>query len=91
MNTLRRHPKETLFTKPRNAVQPMMLVDYRKATLQETHTDAINTVVNSQEGYTVLDDRPPSNNKSENDIRQMDPRPIKFGIFWLLQEHNQEG
>ena len=37
--TPKRRMKETLFTRHHNTVDPMMLPDKRKATLQEIHTD----------------------------------------------------
>ena len=40
--TPKRRMKETLFTRHRNTVESMMLVDNRKATLQAIHTDAVN-------------------------------------------------
>ena len=38
--TPKRLMKETIFTRYCNTVEPMMVADNRKATLQETHTDA---------------------------------------------------
>ena len=38
--------KETLFTRHRNTVEPMMLADNRKATLHAIHPDADNKAVN---------------------------------------------
>ena len=50
--TTRRPPKrrmmETLFTRHHNTVEPMMLMDNRKATLQVVHTDAVNKAVKDQ-------------------------------------------
>ena len=43
--TPKRRMKETLFTRHRNTVEPMMLADNRKATPQAIHTDAINKAV----------------------------------------------
>ena len=43
--TLNRQMKETLFTRHRNTVEPMMLADNRKATLQAIHTDVVNNAV----------------------------------------------
>ena len=40
--------KETLFTRHRNTVEPMVLADNRKATLQAIHTDAVNKAVKDQ-------------------------------------------
>ena len=38
---LKRRMKETLFTRHRNTVEPIMLSDNKKATLQAIHTDAV--------------------------------------------------
>ena len=40
--TPKRRMKETLFTRYRNTVEPRILADNRKATLQPIHTDAVN-------------------------------------------------
>ena len=40
--TPKRWIKETLFTRHHNTVEPMMLADNRKATLQAIHTNAVN-------------------------------------------------
>ena len=50
--------KETLFIRHRNTVEPMMLADNRKATLQAIHTDAVNKAVKDQRKNIVLDDLP---------------------------------
>ena len=42
--TPKRRMNETLFTRHRNTVEPMMLADNRKATLQVIHTDAVVVV-----------------------------------------------
>ena len=57
--------KETLFTRHRNTVEPMMLANNRKATLQEIHTDAVTKAVNDQKKNIVLDDLPHPINDSE--------------------------
>ena len=41
-NTPKRRMKETLFTRHRSTVEPMMIAKDRKATLQANHTDAVN-------------------------------------------------
>ena len=61
---LKRRMKETLFTRHRNTVEPMMLADNRKTTLQEIHTDAVNKAVKD----IVLDDLPHPINNSEKDL-----------------------
>ena len=54
--TPRRQMKETLYTRHRNTVEPIMVEKDRKATL---HTDAVNKAVKSYERNVVLDGRPP--------------------------------
>ena len=46
--TPKRRIKEALFTRHRNTVEPMMLADIMKATLQAIHTDAVNKAVKDQ-------------------------------------------
>ena len=46
--TPKRRMKETLVTRPRNTVEPLISADNRKATLQAIHTDAVNKAVNDQ-------------------------------------------
>ena len=62
--TPKRRMKETLFTRHRNTVEPMMLANNRKETLQEIHTDAVNKAVKDQTKNIVLH---PINN-SEKDL-----------------------
>ena len=66
--TPKRQMKETLFTRHRNTVEPMMLADNRKATLQAIHTDAVNKAVNDQKNNIVLDNLPHPINDSEKDL-----------------------
>ena len=63
--TPKRRMKETLFTRDRNTVEPMMLADNRKGTLQAIHTDAVNKAVKDQKKNIVLDDLPHPINDSE--------------------------
>ena len=46
--TPKKRMKETLFTRHRSTVEPMMLANNRKATLQEIHSDAVNKAVKDQ-------------------------------------------
>ena len=46
--TPKRWMKETLFTRHRNIVEPMMLANNRKATLQAIHSDVVNKAVKDQ-------------------------------------------
>ena len=66
--TPKRWMKETLFTRHRNTVEPMMLAPNRKATLQAIHTDAVNKAVKDQKKNIVLDDLPHPINNSEKDL-----------------------
>ena len=63
--TPKRRMKETLFTRHRNTVEPMMLKNNRKATLQAILTDAVNKAVDDQKNNIVLDDLPHPINHSE--------------------------
>ena len=58
----KRMMKETLFTRHRSAVEPLMITKDRKTTLQEINTMAVNQAV------TVLDDRSPAINISEKEL-----------------------
>ena len=60
--------KETLYTRHRNTVEPMMVKNDRKATLQALHTDAVDKAVKSHERNVVLDGRPPPISSSEKDL-----------------------
>ena len=66
--TPKRRMKETLFTRYCNTVEPMMLADNRKATLQAIHTDTVNKAVKDQKNNTVLDGLPNPINDSEKDL-----------------------
>ena len=48
--------KETLFTRHRSNVEPMMIAKDRKATLQAIYTMAVNQVVTILRKNVVLDD-----------------------------------
>ena len=63
-----RRMNETLYTKHRNTVEPMMVKNDRKATLQALHTDAVDKAVRSQERNVVLDGRPPPISSSEKEL-----------------------
>ena len=51
--TSKRRMKDTLFTRHRNTVEPMMLADNRKATLHAIHTDAVVVVCPLQPSSSV--------------------------------------
>ena len=61
----KRRIKEALFNRHRNTVEPMMLADNSKVTLNAIHTDAVNKAINDQKNNIVLDDLPHSINDSE--------------------------
>ena len=63
-----RHMKETLYTRHRNSVEPMMVENDRKATLQEFHTAAVIKAVQCHERNMVLDGRPPPISNSEKEL-----------------------
>ena len=63
--TTERQVKETLCTRHRNTVEPMMVKNDRKATLQVLHTDAVDKAVKSNVRNVVLDGRPPPISSSE--------------------------
>ena len=67
-DTPKRRMNETLFTRHRSTVEPMMIAKDRKTTLQAIHTKAVNQDVNSQRRNVVLDDRPPLINISEKEL-----------------------
>ena len=69
--TTRETPKrrmETQFTRHRNTIEPMMLSDNRKATLQAINTDAVSKPVKDQKKNIVLDDLPHPINDFEKDL-----------------------
>ena len=49
----KRQMKGTLFTRHCNTVEPMMLPENRKATLQAIHTDAVNKAGKDKKEYSV--------------------------------------
>ena len=63
-----RQMKETLYTRHRNTVEPMMVNNDRKATLQALHTAAVVKAVQCHERNVVLDGRPPPISKSEKEL-----------------------
>ena len=65
---LRDKMKETLYTRHRNTVEPMMVKNDRKATLQALHTDAVDKAVKCHGRNVVLDGRPSHISSSERDL-----------------------
>ena len=66
--THKRRMKETLFIRHRNTVEPMMLANNRKVTLQAIHSDAVNKAVKDKKNNIVLDGLPHPINDSEKDL-----------------------
>ena len=64
-NTTDDLPKQS---EDRNTVEPMMVKNDRKATLQALHTDAVDKAVKSHEQNVVLDGRPPPISSSEKEL-----------------------
>ena len=64
----KRRMKETLFTRHRSTVEPLMILKDRKTTLQAIHTMAVNQAVTSLGRNVVLDDHPPAINISEKEL-----------------------
>ena len=60
--------KETLFTRHRSAVEPLMIAKDRKTTLQAIHPMAVNQAVTSLGRNVVLDDRPTAINISQKEL-----------------------
>ena len=73
---LKRMMKETLFTRHRSDVEPLMIVKARKTTLQAIHTMAVDQAVTSLGRNVVLDDRPPSINISEKELTRKECTPL---------------
>ena len=89
--------KETLYTRHRNTVEPMMVEKDRRATLQALHTDAVVKAVKSHERNMVLDCRPActpiSNSEGPNQRGTLNPRSTTIRISYtpgLIHEQNQE-
>ena len=68
----KRRMKETLFTRHRSTVEPMMIAKDRKATLQAIHTMAVNQAVTSLRRNVVLDDRSLLINIFEKELTRME-------------------
>ena len=82
--TPKRRMKETLFTRHRNTVEPMMLANNRKATLQAIHSDAVNKAVKDQKKNIVLDCLPHPINDSEKTPNQGGTRHPRTVKIWIL-------
>ena len=89
--TRKRRMKETLYTRHPNTVEPIMLANNRKGTLQAIQTDAVNKVVNNQENNIVLDDLPHPINDSEKDLTRKERATLaqlRSGYCRLLGSYN---
>ena len=62
--------KETLYTRHRDTVEPMMVKNDRKATLQALHTDAVDKAAKCHERNVMLDGPPPPISSFEEKIDQ---------------------
>ena len=60
--------KVTLYTRHRNTVEPMIVENDRKATLQALHTAAVVKAVQCHERNVVLDGRSPPISNSEKEL-----------------------
>ena len=83
----KRRMKETLFTRHRSTVEPMIIAKDRKATLQAIHIMAVNQDVTSLRRNVVLDDRPPLINISEKELTRRERTtlpPLRSGYCRLL-------
>ena len=66
--TPERQMKETLYAIHRDIVEPMMVKNDRKATLQALHTVSVVKAVQCHERNVVLDSRPPPISSSEKEL-----------------------
>ena len=83
----KRRMKETLFTRHRNTVEPMMLAGNRKETLPAIHTDAVNKAVKAHKNNIVLDDLLHPINDSEKYLTRKERATLaqlRSGYCYLL-------
>ena len=78
--TPERQMKETLYTRHRDTVEPIMVKHDRKATLQALHTDTVDKAVECHERNVVLDGRPPLISSAERVDQKgtINPRSTKI-------------
>ena len=79
--------KETLYTRHRNTIEPMIVEKVRKATLQTLHTDSVDKAVKSHERNVVLDGQPPPMSNSENDLARKERltlAQLRSGYYRLM-------
>ena len=82
-----RQMKETLYTRHQNTVEPMMVENDRKATLQAVHTAAVVKAVQCHKRNVVLDGRPPPISNSEKELTRKERSTLtqlRFGYCRLL-------
>ena len=87
---LKRQMKETLYTRHRNTVEPMMVKNYRKATLQALHTAAVIKAVQCHERNVVLDGQHPPISNSEKELTRKERSTLaqlRSGYCRLLGSH----
>ena len=88
--TPKRRMKETLFSRHRNTVEPMMLANNRKATLQTIHSDAIKKGCQRSLKKIVLDGLPHPIDDSEKDLTRKEHATLaqlRSGYCKLLGSH----
>ena len=78
--TPERQMKETLYTRHRNTVEPMMVKNDRKATLQVVHTAVVVKAVPCHERNVVLDGRLSTISNSEKELTRKE-RSTKIRIL----------
>ena len=86
-----RQMKETLYTRHRNTIQPMMVNNYREATLQALHTAAVVKAVQCYERNVVLDGRTPPISNSEEELTRKERSTLaqlRSGYCRLLGSYN---
>ena len=85
--TPKRRMNETLFTRHHNTVEPIMLANNMKATLQAIHSDAVNKAVKDQKKNIVLYGLPHPINDSEKHLTSKECATLaqlRFGYCKLL-------
>ena len=83
--TPERQMEETLYTRHRNTVEPMMVKKDKKVTLQAFHTDAVDKAVKGHERNVVLDGRPPPISSSERDLTRKERSTLAQIRSWYCK------
>ena len=84
----KRRMKDTLFTRHRSIVEPMMIAKDRKVIFEPIHTMAVNQAVTSLRRNVVLYDRIPLINISEKELTRDDCTTLNEEITSDIQKHN---